>query len=68
MKAEGKPIEDIDHALGVRVAIVGAVRRALVDHGLVNGVRCLVGEDARGKARDALLDLGIEKIMACCLP
>ena len=32
-------------------------------HGLVDGVRGLVGEDASGQARDKLVDLGIESAM-----
>lgn len=50
-------VEDVDHALGVRVAKVGVVRYSVVDHGLVDRVRRLVGEDARGQARHDLLDV-----------
>lgn len=51
------PVHDIDHALGVGVTVVGVVGRTLVDHGLVNGVGGLVGENASGQAGDDLLDL-----------
>ena len=48
-------VQDVDHPLGHGVAVVGVVRRAQVDHGLVDGVRGLVGEDAGAQARDHLL-------------
>lgn len=51
------PVHDIDHALGVGVAIVGVVGRTLVNHGLVNGVGGLVRENAGRQARNDLLDL-----------
>lgn len=53
------PVHNIDHALGVRVTIVRVMRRALVDHGLVNGVCGLVGENAGRQAGNDLLDLYI---------
>lgn len=43
-------VEDVDHALRVRVPLVARVRGAVVDHGLIDGVRGLVGEDARRQA------------------
>jgi len=49
-------VHDIDHALGVRVTVVGVVRRTLMNHGLVNGVRGLVRENAGRQARNDLLD------------
>ena len=48
------PAEHVDHPLGVRIPFVGGVRRAVVDHALVDRVRRLVGEDASGEARDQL--------------
>lgn len=51
------PVHNIDHALGVRVTVVRVVGRTLVNHGLVNGVGSLVGEDAGRQARNDLLDL-----------
>lgn len=50
-------VEDIDHSLRVRVPLVAGVRGAVVDHGLVDGVGGLVGEDAGGEARHQLLHL-----------
>ena len=50
-------VEDVDHALGVGVALVAVVGRPVVDHGLVDGVGGLVGEDAGGEEGDELLDL-----------
>ena len=49
------PVLDIDHPLGIGVAEIGAVRWPIVDHGLIDGVRRLVWEDARGEAGDHLL-------------
>ena len=43
-------VRNVNHALGVGVAKVGVVRRAVVNHRLVDGVRSLVGEDARRQA------------------
>jgi len=48
---------NINHTLGVSVAKVGLVRRTIVNHGLVDGVAGLVGENASGKAGNNLLDL-----------
>jgi hypothetical protein len=48
---------DIDHTLSVGIAKVGLVRRTVVDHGLIDRVGGLVGEDAGGKAGNYLLDL-----------
>lgn len=50
-------VEDVDHALRVRVALVAGVRGAVVDHGLVDGVGGLVGEDARRQAGHQLDNL-----------
>lgn len=50
-------VEHVDHALGVRVPFVAGVRRAIVHHGLVDGVGGLVGEDARRQAGHQLLHL-----------
>mmetsp|Transcript_8941 Transcript_8941/g.28386 ORF Transcript_8941/g.28386 Transcript_8941/m.28386 type:complete len:451 (+) Transcript_8941:113-1465(+) len=50
------PVQDVDHALGVGVSLIRRVRRAVVDHRLVDRVRGLVGEDAGRQARDQLLD------------
>ena len=50
-------VEDLDHPLGVGVALVAEVRRAVVDHLLGDGIAGLVGEDAGGEAGDELLDL-----------
>lgn len=50
-------VEHINHALGVRVCLVAGVGRPVVHHTLVDGVGGLVGEDARGQARDQLLHL-----------
>lgn len=50
-------VEDVDHTLRVRVSLVASVRGAVVDHGLVDGVGGLVGEDARRQARHQLDDL-----------
>jgi len=47
---------DIDHTLSVGIAKVGLVRRTVVDHGLIDRVGGLVGEDAGGKAGNNLLD------------
>jgi hypothetical protein len=51
------PIHNVNHAFGVRVAFIGRVRRAAVNHGLINRVRRLIGEDARGQARNQLFHL-----------
>ncbi len=40
------PILYIYHALGIGIAFIGWMRRSIMDHGLVNGVCCLVREDA----------------------
>lgn len=50
-------VEDVDHALRVRVPLVAGVRGPVVDHGLIDGVGGLVGEDARRQARHQLHDL-----------
>lgn len=50
-------VEDVDHALRVRVPLVAGVRGAVVDHCLVDGVGGLVGEDASRQARHQLHDL-----------
>lgn len=50
-------VEDVDHTLGVRVALVAGVGRAVVDHHLVDGVRSLVREDTGRQARYQLLHL-----------
>lgn len=39
--------EDVDHSLGIGIAVIGGVWRAVVYHGLVNRVVRFVGEDAR---------------------
>eukprot|EP00636_Phaeomonas_parva_P015482 CAMPEP_0118859466 /NCGR_PEP_ID=MMETSP1163-20130328/5700_1 /TAXON_ID=124430 /ORGANISM="Phaeomonas parva, Strain CCMP2877" /LENGTH=351 /DNA_ID=CAMNT_0006793057 /DNA_START=339 /DNA_END=1393 /DNA_ORIENTATION=+ len=49
-------VHDVDEALGVGVALVALVRRAVVDHGLIDGVGRLVREDARAQAGHELLD------------
>lgn len=46
----------VHHALRIRVAFVGEVRRAVVNHGFVDGKRRLVGKDAGRQARHELLD------------
>ena len=51
------PVERVEEALGVGVAFVGRVRGSVVEHGLVNGVGGLVGEDAGGEKGDELGDL-----------
>jgi hypothetical protein len=52
---------NIDHTLSVSITKVGFVRRTVVDHGLINGIGGLVGENTCGKAGHELLDLhGIE--------
>lgn len=50
-------VEDVDHTLRVGVPLVADVRGAVVDHGLIDGVGGLVGEDARRQARHQLLHL-----------
>lgn len=47
---------DVHHTLRVRVAFVGEVRRAVVNHGFIDGKRRLVGKDAGRQARHELLD------------
>jgi ethanolamine ammonia-lyase large subunit len=42
----------INKSFGVGVSFIGEVRGAVVNHGFVNGVACLVGEDAGGKTGD----------------
>ena len=49
-------VHDIDHTFGVGVTVVGGVRWAIVDHGLINGVGGLVRKDACREARDDLLN------------
>jgi hypothetical protein len=48
---------DINHTLSVSITKVGLVRRAVMDHGFINGVGSLVRENAGGKTRNNLLDL-----------
>lgn len=55
MLATNAPIEHVYHALRISIAFVRYMRRASVDHCLVNGVRRLVWKNARGQARDELL-------------
>lgn len=50
-------VEDVDHTLGVRVALVAGVGGAIVDHHLIDGVRSFVGEDTGGEARYQLVHL-----------
>lgn len=50
-------VEDVDHTLRVCVSLVASVRGSVVDHGLVDGVGGLVGEDAGRQARHQLHDL-----------
>ena len=47
---------DVHHTLRVRVAFVGEVRRAVVNHGFIDGKRRLVRKDAGRQARHELLD------------
>jgi hypothetical protein len=49
-------IHGIDQTLGVRIPLITGVRRAVVKHGFVNGVRRLVRKDAGGKHGDELLN------------
>ena len=50
------PRKDINHTLGVCIALVGRVRGAVVEHGFVDRVGRLVRENACRKARHKLLD------------
>lgn len=50
-------VHGVDEALGVGISLVGGVRRSVVQHGLVDGVSRLVGEDAGGEEGHELLDL-----------
>ena len=51
------PVRHVDHSLCVGVAKVGIMRGAVVDHRLIDGIRCLVWKDARRQRRHALFDL-----------
>lgn len=51
-------VEDVDHPLGHGVAVVRVVWGPVVDHGLVNRVGRLVGEDTGAEAGDDLLGAG----------
>ena len=50
-------IHHLDHSLGVGVAFVGIVWRTQMNHGFIDGVGRLIGEDARRKTRNELLHL-----------
>mmetsp|Transcript_1805 Transcript_1805/g.4462 ORF Transcript_1805/g.4462 Transcript_1805/m.4462 type:complete len:345 (-) Transcript_1805:75-1109(-) len=52
-----RSVQRVDESLGVRVPLVGWMRRAVVEHGLVDGVRGFVGKDACRQHADQLLDL-----------
>lgn len=51
------PVENVDHTLGIGVTLVAVVGRAVVNHGLIDGIGGLVGEDAGREEGDELLDL-----------
>ena len=53
------PIEDVDHALGIRIAKVGVMRRPIVDHCLVDWVAGLVWENASRQTGNHLFDSGL---------
>jgi len=50
-------VHGVDEALGVGVSLVGGMGRSVVEHGLVDGVTRLVGEDAGGEEGHELLHL-----------
>ena len=50
-------VHSVDEALGVGISLVGGVGRSVVQHGLVDGIGRLVGEDAGGEEGHELLDL-----------
>ena len=50
-------VHHLDHTLGVGVSLVGIVWRTRMNHGFIDGVGRLVGEDARRKTRNELLHL-----------
>jgi len=56
-------VGDVNHTLGMCIGCIGEVRGTIVDHGLIDGISGLVGEDASRKARDNLLDLVL--VRAC---
>ena len=50
-------VQGIDEALGVGVSLIGWVGRTIVEHGLIDGIARLVGEDAGGEEGYELLHL-----------
>ena len=50
-------IQGIDEALGVGISLVGWVGGTIVEHGLIDGIARLVGEDAGGEEGYELLHL-----------
>ena len=54
---------DVDHALGVGVALVGEVRGTVVDHGLVDREGGFIGEDAGGEAGHQLLHAALVALL-----
>ncbi len=50
-------VHGIDETLGEGISFVRGVGWSIVEHGFVNGVGSLVGEDAGGKERNEFLNL-----------
>ena len=50
-------IHGINQSFGIGIAFVGRMRRSIVQHGFINGIRRLVGKNARAQKADELLNL-----------
>ena len=55
-------IEDFDHTLRVRISLVGKMGRAIVHHGLIDGIRRLVGENTSRQAGNEFLHLHVTEM------
>lgn len=51
------PVLNINHTLAISIAKVRFVRRAIVDHGFIDRISGLIGENASRQTRHDLLDL-----------
>ena len=59
-------VDDVDHPLRIRIALIRVVRWPIVDHRLVDRVGRLVGKDARRQTRNHFLD-AVPAARAQCL-
>lgn len=57
------PIRDINHTLSVGITKVRIMWRTIVNHGFINRIRSLVGENASGQAGDYFADFEFVRIM-----